>query len=76
MKKSKREKFLSVALTLPLTGRLITSLELPFRVGQSLAWVYKQEAAGNFPKRIRTGRRSIAWHGDEIQAWVDDREQV
>lgn len=30
----------------------------------------RKESAGNFPKRIRLGYRSIAWSESEINAWV------
>ena len=46
----------------------------PYRIGQSLAWVYKAESLGLFPKRVRTGQRSVAWRGGEVQAWIDSRE--
>lgn len=76
MKSASRKQFLENAMSLPMAGRLVTSTELPYRVGQSLAWVYKAESLGKFPKRVRTGARSVAWRGDEVQAWIDDREQV
>lgn len=74
MNSTSRKQFLDNAMALPMIGRLVTSVELPFRVGQSLAWIYKAESQGNFPKRIRTGERSVAWRGDEVQAWIDSRE--
>jgi len=71
-----RTRFLTTALQMPLNGRLVSSVELPFRIGKSLAWAYKSEAKGEFPKRMRTGQRSVAWRGDEIQAWIDSRAEA
>lgn len=74
MTSTTRKTFLDNAIALPMEGRLVTSYELPYRIGRSLAWVYKAEANGEFPKRIRTGKRSVAWRGDEVQAWIDSRQ--
>ena len=71
-----RTKFIAGALKLPMSGRLITSSELPYRVGQSMSWIYRAEASGEFPKRIKTGPRSVAWRGDEVQEWLDGLERA
>ena len=76
MTSTARKKFLNNAMALPMSGRLVTSAELPYRIGRSLAWVYKAEEDGNFPRRIRTGARSVAWRGDEIQGWLDSLERA
>ena len=76
MNRTSRKQFLENALALPLGGRLVTSAELPYRVGQSLSWIYKAEDSGAFPRRIKTGSRSVAWRGDEIQEWLDSLERA
>ena len=69
-------QFLTNAISLPLAGRMITSAELPYRVGQSLSWIYKAEKQGLSPRRVRLGKRGIGWRGDEVEAWLNSREAV
>jgi prophage regulatory protein len=50
--------------------RLPTVLD---RVGKSKASVYRDEAAGRFPKRIVLGANSVGWLESEIDAWIEAR---
>lgn len=50
--------------------RLPTVLD---RVGKSKASVYRDEAAGRFPKRIALGANSVGWLESEIDAWIEER---
>ena len=43
------------------------------RVGKSKASVYRDEAAGRFPKRISLGVNSVGWLESEIDAWIEAR---
>ena len=76
MSETSSTQFLANAMSLPLAGRIITSAELPYRVGQSLSWIYKAEKQGAFPRRVRLGKRGIGWRGDEVEAWLDSRERA
>ncbi len=43
------------------------------RVGKSKASVYRDEAAGRFPKRLALGANSVGWLESEIDAWIEAR---
>mgnify|MGYP001580002072 CR=1 FL=1 len=43
------------------------------RTGLSRSEVYRREALGEFPARIRLGRRTVAWPSDHIQSWIEAR---
>ncbi len=43
------------------------------RVGKSKASVYRDEAAGRFPKRIALGANSVGWLESEIDSWIEAR---
>lgn len=40
------------------------------RTGLSPATIYRREAAGTFPKRVRLGVRSVAWYESDISDFV------
>lgn len=44
-------------------------------VGVSRATVDRWERAGDFPKRRRLGRNSVAWPRAEIETWCASRPQ-
>jgi len=41
-------------------------------ISASSAW--RGEKTGTFPKRVRTGERSVGWKLSELLAWVESRE--
>ena len=43
------------------------------RVGKSKASVYRDEAAGRFPKRMALGANSVGWLESEIDSWIEAR---
>jgi len=55
----------------PLANRLVNAKEIAIRTGKSIPWIYHEEKAGRFPKRIRIGTRGVAWRGCEVQLWLD-----
>ena len=59
-------------LSTPLEGRLIRAREISFRLGISIPTLYGWMKTENFPQRVRLGRNSDAWRGDEIQLWLDN----
>ena len=63
-------------LTLPLAGRLISAREISARIGRPAATFYRWEANGHFPRRIRLNRKCVAWRGEEIQSWLDGRQEA
>ena len=66
-------RYLEVVLALPLANRLVNAKEIAIRTGKSIPWIYHEEKAGRFPKRIRIGVRGVAWEGTDIQHWIDSR---
>lgn len=42
--------------------------------GLSRSSIYALEAAGQFPKRVSIGPRSVAWRESEVQAWIESRQ--
>lgn len=62
---------LETYLKLPLRGRIITANELAMRTGRTVPALYKWEAQGTFPKRIRLSGRSVGWNGDEVADWFE-----
>lgn len=61
-------------LTLPLAGRLVSAREISARIGRPAATFYRWEANGHFPRRIYLNQKCVAWRGEEIQSWLDERQ--
>lgn len=40
------------------------------RTGMSRSWLYKEMAAGRFPKAVKIGSAS-GWKASDIDAWMD-----
>lgn len=40
------------------------------RTGMSRSWIYKQVAAGRFPRPVKIGSAS-GWQADDIDRWLD-----
>jgi prophage regulatory protein len=66
-------RYLEIVLALPLANRLVNAKEIAIRTGKSIPWIYHEEKAGRFPKRIRIGIRGVAWEGADVQHWIDSR---
>lgn len=47
--------------------RIATVLE---RTGLSQSTLYRKEAAGTFPKRVKLGHRCVAWYLSDIEDFV------
>ncbi|OKP00648.1 helix-turn-helix transcriptional regulator [Xenorhabdus eapokensis] len=52
---------------------LIRLPEVQRRTGYSKAWIYKLISAGEFPKQIKLGSRSVAFIESEIDNWIAQR---
>ena len=66
-------RYLEIVLALPLANRLVNAKEIAIRTGKSIPWIYHEEKAGRFPKRIRICIRCVAWEGADVQHWIDSR---
>lgn len=38
--------------------------------------VYRLEAAGAFPARVKLSERASAWRSDEVEAWIASRPRA
>ncbi|PHM53884.1 helix-turn-helix transcriptional regulator [Xenorhabdus sp. KK7.4] len=47
--------------------------EVQRRTGYSKAWIYKLISAGEFPKQVKLGSRSVAFVESEIDNWIAQR---
>lgn len=45
-------------------------------VGYSRASLYRLEAAGHFPRRIKLGPAATAWRLSDIRAWMESRAEA
>ena len=43
--------------------------------GLSPATIYRYIKAGTFPRAVKLGKRARGWRSDDVQQWIDDREQ-
>ena len=57
-------------------ARFIRLPEVSRLTSMSRSALYRAEAAGEFPKRRRVGRRAVAWSEGEVLAWLASREEV
>lgn len=69
----KRADTMKLYCSLPLSGRLVSAKEIATRIGKSVPTIYRWEQLGMFPERVRLVGRSVAWRGDEVQLWIDQR---
>ena len=53
--------------------RLLRSRTVISMTGLSRMTIYRLEAQGHFPKRIKLGEKAIAWRQDEIDDWIQAR---
>lgn len=56
-----------------MTTRLIRLTEILARTGLSRSTVYRLEADGKFPRRVKLGARSVAWHEAALLQWMESR---
>ena len=56
-----------------VNARLLRSRAVTSMTGLSRMTIYRLEAQGHFPKRIKLGEKAIAWRQDEIDDWIQAR---
>ena len=54
-------------------SRSLREPEVRHRTGLSSPTIWRKEAAGDFPRRLKLGSRSVGWLESEIDGWVRDR---
>ncbi|WP_426576595.1 helix-turn-helix transcriptional regulator [Xenorhabdus stockiae] len=60
------------AITIPKEN-LIRLPEVQRRTGYGKAWLYKLIQAGQFPKQVKIGTRSVVFIESEVDAWIAQR---
>jgi prophage regulatory protein len=55
---------------------LLTRKQVLAVVPYSIAHIYRLEAAGLFPPRIKAGQRRVGWRRGEVLAWLRSRPQA
>lgn len=53
--------------------RLLKLPEVISRVAMSRSAIYRDIAAGSFPRPVRVSKQTVAWVQSEVEAWVRDR---
>ena len=60
----------------PPDHQLLGLPEVMRRLRMSRSSIYAAIAAGDFPRPIRVGSRSVRWFAREIDAWVESRPRA
>lgn len=53
--------------------KLITQRELEQKLKKVRQTIRRWELEGDFPKRRRIGKNSVAWLESEVDAWIESR---
>ncbi|MEQ1671525.1 MAG: AlpA family phage regulatory protein [Hyphomicrobium sp.] len=68
---------LDLTTTDPLAGvRVLTMRQLREVIPYTPQHIYRLEAAGKFPSRIRIGENRVVWLQAEIIQWLSERPRV
>ena len=54
-------------------SRFLRIRDVVARTGLSRSQIYSLEAQGEFPPRRQLSERAVAWHEDEVVAWIETR---
>mgnify|MGYP001128622128 CR=1 FL=1 len=46
------------------------------KTGLSRSTIYRLEAAGDFPKRVKLSRGTVAWHENDVDIWMLERRHA
>ena len=53
--------------------QIVKRPEVEAATGLSRSSLYRLAAAGQFPRPIKLGPRSVGWRADELAAWIEQR---
>ena len=59
-----------------MTDRIVRPAEAVLITGRSLASIWRDEQAGNFPQKVRIGQNSVGYKFSAIMEWLETREIV
>jgi prophage regulatory protein len=57
-------------------NRILKQPEVSIITGLSRSSIYRLEALGQFPLRVKLSESASGWRSDEIQAWIDSRPRA
>ena len=57
-------------------SRLLGRRKVEEMTDRSRSWIYDAIEHGDFPKPVRVGVRAVAWHEDEVVAWIESRPRA
>lgn len=59
-----------------MKNQILRLRDVQEKTGLKRSTIYQMILEGRFPKQVRLGLRSVGWHSDQIQAWLDSRKPV
>lgn len=59
-----------------IKSRIIRLSDVKRLTGLSRSSIYAYMKAGNFPKHVQLGQRSVGWYEHEVDAWVMSRARM
>lgn len=57
-----------------MQNRIYRLREVQELTGLKRSTIYQMIFEGRFPKQVRLGLRSVGWHSDQIQDWLNSRK--
>ena len=54
--------------------RLLRRPDVEAHTGLSAASIYRLMKTADFPRPVKTGKRAVAWHDADVDAWISSRE--
>ena len=57
-------------------NRILKQPEVSRVTGLSRSSIYRLEALGQFPLRVKLSEAASGWRSDEISAWIDSRPRA
>ncbi|OWU66541.1 hypothetical protein ATO2_18365 [Roseovarius sp. 22II1-1F6A] len=56
-----------------MPNRIYRLQEVQERTGLGRSTIYRLEAKGEFPARIKLSERAVGWHSAAIDSWIESR---
>lgn len=54
--------------------RIIKAAEVERITGRCRVSIWRDEKAGTFPRRLKTGQKSVGWRLSEVMQWLNTRQ--
>jgi len=56
--------------------KILRRTQLEELLGLSRSAIYQMMADGEFPRPVKLGRRAVGWPEHEVQAWLQNLQEV